>query len=495
MAKKIDDIERVDLVLKKYKELLGEVSLSKNSRDGLEEWLLKKSIYIGSKYYDHNALYESVPELKKNTKFQRAYKEFVSNIACKHAHRHKSLAPKDQKNITILFTGCAGGGHQAPATALAQHFKKLGHKVQFIDVSELENRYSPRVEGYTRAQIYSEVFQKEGNAEKARKLRERIDELYKPEKRRSMTDLKKMITNFEADHIFTVAHHRPHLSYVSFQLGIPMTYVHTDHVFHRLLLPILKEQMDFETPLVKFTALSNDEDFLKNVYEELKIEKGELPHSIRRQIVRLDFPVRSSFAPVTKKQMHEIHNTLAIPRNAMVCKLAMGQSGLTKEIEDTLRQLIHEEKLLHHPLYVYVVCGKNVALKTHLEKLVQRHLTGKSKIHIDLRGFMDETEMAQIDKACNVWITKPGGSTSAELVQTQKQMLYVVTPHHPWEKNNAKYLEKLNLAERLSSSKPLVRQIQKRCDFHKRVDLEALPTSRWQHQATRLAASASSSRH
>lgn len=487
MAKKLNDIERVDLLLHEYKKLAHQAEFSDKTRILFKKWLLDKSYFLGSSYYDHDLIYEKMPELAKDKKFQYAYKHFVLNIHTQLSIPQASDRPKIKKNITILFNGSAGGGHKSPATALAQFFEKNGHNVQFIDIDTLIDRYSPRVKGYTRTELYSEVFQKEGDARKARLLRLSIDAQHKPEKRRYMADLKEMIYDFQADHIFAVAHHRPELSYVSYQLDVPMTYVHTDHVFNKHLLALVMEQTKLKKILIHFTALTADRIFLKTIYDAFAIKTKDLPLAIQRQLVRLDFPVRTSFFAATQKRINELREELKIPKDAVVCKLAMGQSGFATEMKDILKHLMEEQgKMGDKSLYVFVICGTNVPLKNALEKFVLKHLKKDSPIHIDIRGFMNEKEMSQIDQVSTVWITKPGGSTSAELVETQKQMLYVFAPHHYWEKTNADYLKKLHLAEPLSLEKSLVHQIKRRIEQYKKMNFSKLPHTQWQNQATHI---------
>ncbi len=486
LAKKLNDLDRLNTVLHAYKRLTRQVQLPHESWKQLENWFIHKSLFMGSKCYNHALLFQEIPSLAKNIPFQQAYKGFVAEILSGYSLPTKEAATKTSKNITILFTGYYGGGHKAPAVAIAKHFQKNGHKVQLIDVDELENLYSPKVEGYSRAQVYAEVQQKKGDIEKARELWKRIDELQTHETRKYMGDIRKMVASFKADHIFAVAHHKPSLSYIGYQLGCPMTFVHTDHIFHTSLIPILEEQAKLQKPLINFTTLSNETSFLKTVYDSLKIPNCQLPQQIQRQLVRLDFPVRPSFCPVTKSERNEIRDELHIPRHALVCKIAMGLSGFTEEIKQLLMKIIREEKVLVRPLHVFVVCGKNMILQKQLEQLVKKNLRKKSKIHVEVLGFMEEKEMAKIDKASNVWVTKPGGSTSAELLQTQKQMLYILNANHPWEKTNAEYLKKQNLAQELSCTKPIVQQIRRRVWVDHRLDHSKILKSDWQNQALQI---------
>src|SRR5262249_23178874 len=152
--------------------------------------------------------------------------------------------------------------------------------------------------------------------------------------------------------------------------------------------------------------------------------------------------------------------------NAIVCKLAMGANGLAIDIKKILKRIVREEKRLKRPLNVFVICGKNEDLKEQLK----HYSRAKGKITISIMGFLEEKQMADIDRVSDVWITKPGGSTSAELVQTQKQMLYEINPAHPWERCNAHYLESLHLAKKLTPNRSIIDQIKNRLHRSETID-------------------------
>lgn len=483
MATKVPDIERVDRIIEAYQKLLKQVTLSVSTQKSIISWLYKNNIFLGSAYYNHDLLYEELPKLKKNANFRKAYKKFVANIM---VSPESSKSSGIQKNIAILFTGCYGGGHKTAAMAIGQHFEKMGHQVKLIDVDQIEDRYSPVVNGYTKAQIYQEVYQKEGNIKKAHFLENEIRRIRPIESNRHLQDIKEMLIEFDSEYIFAVAHHRPELGYLSYQLGVPMCYIHTDYIFHKRLVPILHEQTKLKNPLIKFSTLTDKGSFFKNIEEILNFKQSKFPSEIKKQLVKFGFPVRSSFAPVTVSELHSIRKELNIPVNAIVCKLAMGQNALAHEIQDILQKIQKEKIKTVREVHLFVICGKNEQLKVQLEKSLKQSSVASNKLHIHILGFLNEQEMARIDQAANVWISKPGGSTCAELLRTQKQMLYVTNANHPWEKLNAEYLKELKLADKLSSKKPILEQIYKRLAVHEEINLSKLPHINWQEHATRL---------
>lgn len=474
--KDLHDLEQVDKIVSEFETFSKRAALSKKQAKAMKQKLYRNRLFLGSKFYNHALLCKGLPKRAKGIKFR----QFVKNIRANESFKKRLATAK--KNITILYTGSYGGGHKMPAQTLAKHFERGGHQVQLVDVDQIADVYSPRIDGYTRAQIYQEVYQKEGNVEKAHDLKRRIDAAQSVESKVYLADLKRIISDFATDHIFTVAHHKPILGYLSYQLGVPMTFVHTDFSFKGKLIPLMKKQKKLKKPLITFATVNESKSFLKNVLKEFHCKKKALPKAIKQQIVSLGFPVRESFVPVTQEQKDAIRESLGIERYSTVVKLAMGQNGLAKEINDILVKILQDECLLDNPLQLFVICGKNEKLKAELDQAQ----FASDKIVVHILGFMDEAEMAKIDKASDVWITKPGGSTCAELVQTQKQMLYVLNPHHPWENINADYLRSIGLAGEYNPRRSLVTQIKDRQKQGKKLKQKYLPKNNWQGNADRI---------
>ncbi len=481
LAHRLPDIEQVDQIVDAYTTFSNKVALDSSTTASLEDWLLAKSTYIGSKNYDHNLFFRRAPSLNDDKYFNKHFKIFVDKITKETKEEEVNQQTNNQelnsgdlpieKRITLLFTGAYGGGHRAPTMAIKEYLEKTGHTVQLIDVDDVENKYSPEINGYTKADIYAEVYQKQNNPRKAKYLTRLLNKAQPVEDKRFLTDIRHSVSEFMPQHIIAVAHHKPKLTYISYKLGIPMTYIHTDHGFNRMLLPVLYEQEKIENPLVRFALLGNDPLF-------------QASESITKQLTRVDFPVRASFRPASRKRKQLLRKDLKIPKNAYVIKLAMGQNGLAKDMKKILNRIRRERKKLKKPLYVFAICGKNELLKKQLHKYTKT----KGKVKVRVLGFLEEKQMAAVDRASDIWITKPGGSTSAELVQTRKQMLYEINPAHPWETNNAKHLEGLHLAKKLSSKKSIIRQIQSRIKVDKKLKKDKIPASNWQAQIDALIA-------
>ena len=490
LAKRLNDIDRVDQIVYAYATILKDKIPDSNHQKLFEQWMTGIAYFLGSQYYDHNLFFwhqQANHLFSTNAEFKAAFQTFATTIQQQTTPLHKTLNTAQKvKNIAILYPGTGGGGHKAPANAMAKSLEKLGHKVTLLDTDEFEKPYDPKIGGLSRGEIFTKVYQQQGDKDKAFQMWNEGNEKQPIKDRRYMRDLSKALRDFDTDHMFVVAHHQPENASLAYQLGIPTTYVHTDNEFHHNLKELSLNQQELKKPLISFTSLSNDSDFFHYLLDhEGKQHYNQLSDPLKKQMVPLDFPVRESFQPVTKQEKMDIRETLGIAKEATVVKLAMGANGIPKDIKEIMGRIKEEAKGTANPLHVLVVCGANAELKQELDQMIaQDGNTGPVKFQI--LGFLNEQEMAQYDKASDVWITKPGGSTSAEANQMRKQMLYVVNPHHLWELTNARRLEKQNLAEELDNNVSILSQINKRAAIGEYVEYSNSMRESWSDQLARI---------
>src|SRR5947209_8452876 len=64
MARHLNDIERVEAILKEYRKLLQQIQLPEHNWKAFEDWLFDKSYFIGNKHYNHDNLFEKAKELE-----------------------------------------------------------------------------------------------------------------------------------------------------------------------------------------------------------------------------------------------------------------------------------------------------------------------------------------------------------------------------------------------------------------------------------------------
>lgn len=496
LAKRLNDINRVDKIVYDYATQVQNKIPDPKNRELFEQWMIGISYFLGSPYYNHDLFFRHQsqnPFFSNNLEFKIAFDDFVNSIQKHSTPLHNTLkTAKKIKNIAILYPGTGGGGHKAPAMAMAKALEQKGHRVKLLDIDEFEKPYDPKIGGLTRGEIFSKIYQQEGNVAKAYQMWTEGDKKQPIESRRFMKDLSDAIRDFDTDHMFVVAHHQPEHTSIAYQLGIPATYVHTDNEFHANLQDINLNQQELKKPLVSFTALSDQSDFYHNLLtREGKKHYNELPQKVKKQMVRMNFPVRQSFQPVTKKEKMAIRRTLGIDENATVVKLAMGANGIPKDIKDIMERIKKEEQEAKKPIHVLVVCGANKALKDELDQMVKQGFN-KGAVKFQILGFLNEHEMSQYDKSSDVWITKPGGSTSAEAHKMRKQMLYVPNHHHLWELTNAQMLEKENLAKELNNGQSLMKQIDERARIGDKVEYLRDKQADWTKQLAKIVDNAAS---
>src|SRR5262249_2332536 len=91
---------------------------------------------------------------------------------------------------------------------------------------------------------------------------------------------------------------------------------------------------------------------------------------------------------------------------------------------------------LSHPAQVIAVCGRNVALKDELTEAVRKLAPG-SMVTFYLLGFT--TEMDELMTAADLFVGKPGGLTTSEVLSKGLPMV-VINPIPGQEERNSDHL-------------------------------------------------------
>lgn len=487
LAKKLNDIDRVDKILYDYDSIIKPKLSTPAEQHAFEQWMVGISYFLGSPSYDHNLFFKhmSASGIKtfSSPQFKKTFAHFARAIKS-HAHPLKKTlrTAHKVKNIAIMYPGSGGGGHKSPATAMAKDLEARGYNVKLLDIDEFEKPYDPKVGGLTRGDIYTKIYQQQGNPELAYKMWNEGNDLQPIKDRRYMKDLTDTLRDFKTDHLFVVAHHEPEHTSLAYQLGIPATYVNTDNEFHAHLQDVALNQQEIKKPLVGFIALNDQSEFYHHLlHHEGKGHYNELPKNVRKQMVRMNFPVRENFKQVTRAEKMQVRKELGIAEDALVVKLAMGANGIPDDIKLIMNNIKQEAHLAHKPLHLLVVCGSNKDLKAELDQM-KGEFGSDPRFKMDVLGFLNEKEMSDYDKASDVWVTKPGGSTAAEAHAMKKQMLYLSNPHHQWELTNAKVLERENLAEELHLGGSIMDQINRRAAIGQELEHFQRNEEKWMDQ-------------
>ena len=452
LAKKLTDIDRAKAIVQAYKIHL-KPKLSLPSRIRCEKLLLDYAYCLGSKAFNHELISD---KLNLNEQGKTAFISFVAAIRYVERAAQTQATATKVKKFVVLYPGFAGGGHKAPAEAIASQLRSLGHEVKLIDTDQLAKNFQPEMCGLKLGQLFSEITLKEGNGFKGGFMQELTRRGNPVEAERKMDPVREELEGFSPDHIFTVAHHMPQYSYLAYRLNTPMTYVHTDYEFCRELEKVVKTQVGSEKPLVRY---SRPETMSKEGFFEKRLScyfSPYTPKQLDKQSVLLEIPVRPSFKSVPNKKQRRIKNALGVPSSAQLCKLAMGKNGNAKDIIEILSHIYKEKDQIKKRLHVIVVCGTNKELVGQLNNYLKKHNFGPM-CKVEIKGLLEEKEMAELDQAANVWIVKSGGSTISEAAEMHKQILYV--PKYRWEEKNGRVNEEMGLAARYDNKKSILAQI------------------------------------
>ncbi len=492
LARALNDIDHAKAILHMYQATLQNL-LTMDEKRLFESWLIASALYLGGKACDYDFLLNdlasfinkdsplgsAVSQQKivflKQSLFQSKFLVFLQGVT-DLVSSYRRQTPIDQppiafRKVAILYPGFCGRGHRTSAEAISQFFTKKGIGVAIIDTDVIELPYAPKIiEGYTNAQLYAEVRQEEGRDEKWERLKAELDSRYRLDNRRAMKDIREILVAEQVDHIFCIAHHQPHFSSLGFQLGIGITFVHTDREFSRLLVPLVALQKKLTTNVISFSVVDTSESFFKQLlHNPTNREIIDLPVSVRRHFVTMGLPVRASFQPSTYGEMRRIREKAGIPINALVITACFGQNCTKREMEEFLQKVETEYQLSLETVVVHVLCGTNRSL---IKLVLQKGKDSKNIVFSPL-GFLSEYEMAQQFKIADVVFTKPGGSITSELIQMRKKVLYVLATDSAWEESNASLLRSSGLGQEYFKETPLQLQIQELLE--KPISLKNLP--------------------
>lgn len=327
--------------------------------------------------------------------------------------------------MEALILSCGtGGGHNMAGKAIADELESRGHSVTFMDPYQLVgkntadhvgNLYiklvqcSPRLfgwfyslgESYRNFPIHSPVYWINGKI---------------------ASTMQRYLDQYHFDWIIMTHMYPAHiLAHLKGRSALPKTVlVATDYT----CIPFM-EETDCDYYVVPAADLCGE--FCSKGISLGKI----LPYGI---------PVRRDFTARCEKE--EARTRLGFPWDKEYILLAGGSIG-AGQLDETVRvlaQFLHENKDCH----LLVVCGKNRRL---YEKL-QRKYAEKKQIRI----IESTPQMADYMKACDLFITKPGGLSSTEAAVSGIPLVHI-SPIPGCEQRNAEYFLKHGMSAFVSNPK------------------------------------------
>lgn len=221
------------------------------------------------------------------------------------------------------------------------------------------------------------------------------------------------------------------------------------NTFPMLVVPELKRRKKTTIPV--FTVLT---DFvLHNRWIHPNIDRyyvatNDLKEDIankgipEEKIAVSGIPLRHGF--YEERLNNALRKKYPFQENRKVILIMAGAYGVLNNLKDMCLQFADS------PYDVAVVCGKNV----RLERKLKNEFKNYGNIHV--MGFIENIHELMLVSSCI--ITKPGGITLSEAIQT-KLPIFLFRPSSGQEKENAIYLEKKGVAKVSSEVKEMTNAI------------------------------------
>ncbi|APJ03927.1 hypothetical protein [Silvanigrella aquatica] len=421
---------------------------------------------------------------------------FIHDINIHYKNPPKSV--QKIKKIAII-SGPYGGGHHSTAEIIKKTIQEKDN-YQFYSVDECNDfpdtlyimtRHlrNESEQGYHACRIYNDVFVNEGNFEKNDLLYLLSYKLtdYLPYNRYG--ELYKKLKKAEVDIIISTVHHISQITAFSYMLKVPMRILITDYEFPQNqwfdLNLIDSKLVKYWIPTIDyrgfFRTMVHDNDKKDNWEAKIYNRRSEI---IKRKLFQnhsqlkianildelevfdyLPFPSSHDFTPPKNvSDSFESRKTLglSLASNRKVITIAMGGSPNVQSMLNLVKQLINISNQIDHNVeFSILTSGKeNVIdeIKNHIlpmnELLISEDQMNTesnenifpNKITFKLLPKLNyESEMPHVYKSSDIIISKSGGATTTEIMNSSTPFIRGFGLY-PWEVENVNLLEMIGLA-------------------------------------------------
>lgn len=325
----------------------------------------------------------------------------------------------------LVLSITAGGGHNATAKAICDHFKSIGCEAEMLDTFNYVSRFL----GETVSKGYLITASK---TKLLYKCCYRLAEMRK--KSRSDASPTRMSADLMAEKL---------LKYIE---NYDPDVIICTHIFAGIILDILKERS-----LIRAACIGILTDYAFHPFweEALHLDHVVVPNELltaqalkkgfrEEQILPLGIPIHPKFANSSSKI--EARARLGLDLNKSTVLLMSGSMGYGN-IEETVELLDR----VTYDFQIITVCGNNSAAKARIDGM-------KTKKRILNLGFVDYVELLMDASDCI--ITKPGGLTSSEAMAKGLPMI-IINPIPGQEDRNTEFFTNNGAAMAVSSTLPL----------------------------------------
>ncbi|MGN0383833.1 MAG: glycosyltransferase [Eubacterium sp.] len=309
----------------------------------------------------------------------------------------------------LILSCSTGGGHNAAGEAIKKELIKRGHNVKMFDPYLLVNDYMPNRVGNTYVKLVQNVPRMFGLIYQAGEIVRNIP-MKSPVYYANTKTAKRLARYLQNNHfdVMIIPHLFPAemITYLKrHNVALPTSiFVATDYT----CIPFTEET---ECDYYFVPAQSKVEDYEKRGIDSKKI----IPFGI---------PVDGDYYKyMTKEQAKDMLGLLHDKRYILLSGGSIGAGNIEKSIE-VLKRYYNNQK----DVKIIVICGNNGRLYNRLKS--------KYKDTIDLIRYTDK--LAVYMRACDIFISKPGGLSSTEAAVAQVPLIHI-TPISGCESHNMRY--------------------------------------------------------
>jgi UDP-N-acetylglucosamine:LPS N-acetylglucosamine transferase len=481
IASRTHDPEKASRILNALNKYLINPDIKITQKNYILEWLVKRSIFLGA---DKNYYIDDLKEELLSKKLleeadwpliHSSLDQIFSDI--ENGEKGNFVKNKNSKKIVILTT-TSGGGHYSAALALKDFLSKGLYEPELVIVDEFSDTADPLkvISGiYDGGDIFNEFAQKAGDYKKAIRYWGFAHHLTNFFPNKTVTKVKDKIKEINPFYILNTCVYTDIFASLSSSLDIPQLLVTTDYDIWHYMDNIVQNG----NPSLLKVALTSDKKIIferffnrysENVRSQLinpstsKIEplyesyldpEKNFQNELRNISVLYPFgyPVRQEIEKFNVIKLKQVFEEKGFIKDPNILSIAMGSQG-KPSIFEIINEVLISDKLDHLDV-IYILCGKNQDLKSRIEDILKKSSSAIAK-KIVLLGFQTPKDMAELYNITDHMVSKPGGSTTAEvLIVGNKMIMYDL---NPGEELNANYLTEAGLGFYAKKSDEIIDQ-------------------------------------
>lgn len=394
----------------------------------LIRFLTNRSIFLGSS--DFLFLRSQLKDKVKMAPYSATQKEWhemesiLEKTLQEISENEKDSYPLEAPNRHIMILSSSlGGGHMSAARAIEQFLRSQDYDTSIVDIEDYQQITDPLqyIASYSFKSIFNKIHQQEGNPKKARRYWDFYDKMsyFIPEKSNSV--LKEFLSSTNPFLIINTCSYSEKFVSLSYSLEIPQLVITTDFDIWETMDPII---FNGDSKLSKVSLTSPTDKIFQTLRSRYERNKSDfnMEQLLESQTVSLlGYPVNLNIHSLSKIEIEAARRNLGLEKDDSVLLIAMGSQG-KPSIYDIVNEVFLSPDLLEKINKIYVIAGRNKHFANNLQMHLEKMNTPDSK-KVSILGFINTEEMNILYNISDVIISKPGGSTTAELLKLEKKVV------------------------------------------------------------------------